>query len=535
MMKGAITTCLFLLVLSPLSAQANSPWTSMTIPDTPSIVRIALTDEPVSGEISPLNFGSGLVWWEGYTAPDANGESRAWKLYKELGITCLRFPGGVDCHKYRWNSLAETRQAFVAAGHWEQWHEGTTPAGHYDYKTFLDLCRKYEITPILQVPTMAWWDSRTKSVVWLNGPERDIEKYVARSIAHAAQWVKDVRRNGYDVKIWEIGNEEVCYPGMSGKRYGRLAARYARAMRAADPSIRIIAGGGRREWNEEVLKQARNQIDYLTYHYWPLKKGDYKYPPGAGVEGSEFFSEDDLKTYVLQEPPGALYLAHLATIVEGQKMLQYDYFDLLAKTKGKVQFAWTEWNWPAYLNPFNYSIGQALLNSEQFLRMLQKDCQISTFWTATGLNFEMIKLQGASHPFYPMGDAFRLLRRHAKGRMQNITLDAPTVKINETVVPLVTAFLCKDESSRALFVLNHHPTQPAEIKASLGDVYMTTDSIRLTTLTSETLSRGHRQNAAHTDWHSVKEQPAAAKEGAVSFTLPPHSMGVLWQEEKGAD
>jgi alpha-L-arabinofuranosidase len=116
----------------------------------------------------------------------------------------------------------------------------------------------------------------------------------------AARWVEYVNgdtttvmgrmraRNGraepYNVRYWNIGNElwghwQVGYT--NPEEHARRYAAFAQAMRAADPSIRIIANahGGHSEsppepWNRPLLDHFADQLDILDIHTYVSVPGD---------------------------------------------------------------------------------------------------------------------------------------------------------------------------------------------------------------------------------------------------------------------
>jgi len=71
-------------------------------------------------------------------------------------------------------------------------------------------------------------------------------------------------RNGHPqpwaVKYWQIGNE------VGGEEYERSIAAFARAMRAADPSIKLMSSYPR----QGVLAGAEGQLDYLCPHHYEV-------------------------------------------------------------------------------------------------------------------------------------------------------------------------------------------------------------------------------------------------------------------------
>jgi alpha-L-arabinofuranosidase len=64
----------------------------------------------------------------------------------------------------------------------------------------------------------------------------------------------------YAVKYWQIGNE------VGGQEYERSIAAFARAMRAADPSIKLMSSYPR----QGVLAGAEGQLDYLCPHHYEM-------------------------------------------------------------------------------------------------------------------------------------------------------------------------------------------------------------------------------------------------------------------------
>jgi alpha-N-arabinofuranosidase len=76
----------------------------------------------------------------------------------------------------------------------------------------------------------------------------------------------------YGVKLWEVGNEiwgDWVRGHSNAETYARNYNRYAKAMRAVDPSIKLIAvGDNDMKWNRTVLRAAGENIDYLAVHHY---------------------------------------------------------------------------------------------------------------------------------------------------------------------------------------------------------------------------------------------------------------------------
>lgn len=80
------------------------------------------------------------------------------------------------------------------------------------------------------------------------------------------------RTEPYRVKYWEVGNE-VWGPWQVGhcsaEAFARRFISFAKAMKAVDPGIKLLACGHTDpEWNQTVLEIAGEYIDYLTMHIY---------------------------------------------------------------------------------------------------------------------------------------------------------------------------------------------------------------------------------------------------------------------------
>lgn len=85
----------------------------------------------------------------------------------------------------------------------------------------------------------------------------------------------------YNVKIWDLGNEVDGYPWELGHKnaedYVEIAREAAKAMKAVDNSIKLVASGSSWyeptnkwiDWNRKILNGLGDRIDYLSIHrYW---------------------------------------------------------------------------------------------------------------------------------------------------------------------------------------------------------------------------------------------------------------------------
>jgi len=112
------------------------------------------------------------------------------------------------------------------------------------------------------------------------------EARVQQAADYAASWVHyyNIEKNAA-VKYWEIGNEcsgpwETGYnvngSVVTGKEYGEDLCVFAQAMKQVDSTVRIgvVLSQNNFQWNNEVLEQAGDAIDFMVVHHY-FGVGDY--------------------------------------------------------------------------------------------------------------------------------------------------------------------------------------------------------------------------------------------------------------------
>ena len=131
------------------------------------------------------------------------------------------------------------------------------------------------------------------------------------TIMEAAHWVEycnykrgtyysDLRaKNGhpapYHVKIWDLGNEMDGLPWELGHKnaedYVEIAREAAKAMKAVDPSIKLVASGSSYyslgtwdDWNRKILTGLGDRVDYISIHSYWENSPDYYTLMGASAK-----------------------------------------------------------------------------------------------------------------------------------------------------------------------------------------------------------------------------------------------------------
>ena len=98
----------------------------------------------------------------------------------------------------------------------------------------------------------------------------------------AADWVRYCNKEkGYDIKYWEVGDEQwgVWARGhTTPEKYAARFIEFVKAMKAADPTIKIAANVNPTDnidgWTCRVMKAAGSYIDMVTFSYYPFSNKD---------------------------------------------------------------------------------------------------------------------------------------------------------------------------------------------------------------------------------------------------------------------
>ncbi len=188
-------------------------------------------------------------------------------LVRELQVPVVRYPGG----------------NFVSGYHWE---DGVGPKELRPERA--ELAWQVIETNQFGLDEFAAWAKKAGADVMMavnlgtRGAE-DAKNLVEYCNFPRGTYYSDLRRkHGYekphDIKLWCLGNEMDGTWQMGHKtaqEYGRLAEETGRLMKMVDPTIETVACGSSNwymdtfgTWEETVLEQAYDQVDYLSLHQY---------------------------------------------------------------------------------------------------------------------------------------------------------------------------------------------------------------------------------------------------------------------------
>ncbi|HJQ27549.1 MAG TPA: alpha-L-arabinofuranosidase C-terminal domain-containing protein [Blastocatellia bacterium] len=212
--------------------------------------------------------GKGRLWIDQVSLipGDAVGGVRADVLakVKALRPAFVRWPGGNVAQDYHWQwgvGARDERKTWVNLS----WKKEPEPS---DFGTdeFIQYCRNIDAEPSITVNVEGNGATVEEAAAWVeycNGPATS--KY-------GAMRARNGHPQPYGVRLWEVGNEiwgSWVRGHSNAKTYAKNFNRYAAAMRAVDPSIKLIAvGDNDMKWNRTVLNLAGQGIDYLAIHHY---------------------------------------------------------------------------------------------------------------------------------------------------------------------------------------------------------------------------------------------------------------------------
>lgn len=189
-------------------------------------------------------------------------------LVKTLKPAFIRWPGGNVAQDYRWQwgvGQRDQRPSWTNLS----WRNETEPS---DFGTdeFVGFARAVGAEPSITVNVEGGGATVEEAAAWVeycNGSAAS--KYGALRAANG-------HASPYNIKLWEIGNEiwgDWVRGHSDAETYARNFNRYADAMRAVDPNIKLIAvGDNDMQWNRTVLQRAGTKIDYLAIHHYYGRK-----------------------------------------------------------------------------------------------------------------------------------------------------------------------------------------------------------------------------------------------------------------------
>jgi alpha-N-arabinofuranosidase len=210
------------------------------------------------------NVSTGMVWLDHLSLlPDdsvGNVRKEVMDMARALNAGIMRFSGNyISAYHWRHGVGPLYERPNMVNEAWGGW-----TAKAFGTDEFIRFCRELGVEPLICVN--AGSGTPEEAAEWVEycngGPDTPM----------GALRAANGHPEPYGVKYWEVGNE-IFGPWQIGhctaEEYAARYVRFAQAMKAADPGIRLMAcGDTRNEWNGTLLELAGEYMDYLTIHLY---------------------------------------------------------------------------------------------------------------------------------------------------------------------------------------------------------------------------------------------------------------------------
>jgi alpha-N-arabinofuranosidase len=426
---------------------------------------------------------------------------------KQLRFGVLRFPGGNFVSSYEWRygvgDIDKRPPIFDPVWHAVQPNDVGTDE-------FLTLCRLLGVDPYITVNAGfgdAW--SAHELVEYTNG---------ARNTPMGRWRAQNGHTESYRVKLWGVGNEpwgDYQMGAMSLPQFEVKHNLFAKEMRKADPSIKLIAGGAmpdvmegadqaRRingqyvpdylsaaDWTGQMLLNCLNNIDMISEHYY-----------ASGTQHTDI----KLQKKVSIDPPLSLIEWERAPAVQVRAKYEHyqEYLNRIPALRAKpVPIAIDEWAYsgssrdgykvvPAYAWAFHEMFRHSdvfQLGAFTFATAMMSESRTKAILNPTGMLFKMYRDHFGTIPLEVTGNSPQPKPNFPAGG------DQPAINPGSPTYPLdISATLSEDRRTLSIAVLNPSDSQQS-VQIALngtrltgsGHLYrMAPDSIGATTAVDKT-------------------------------------------------
>jgi alpha-N-arabinofuranosidase len=346
-------------------------------------------------------------------------------LLKELAAPVYRWPGGNFVSGYNWRDGIGDRDKRPPRKNPAWQGVEHNDVGIHEY---LDLMRLIGSEPYITVNS-GLGDAKmaVEELEYVNGPaDSPLGKWRAQN----------GRVEPWGVKFWSVGNEmygdwQLGHVPLTD--YVKKHIAFAEAMRAKDPTIKIVAVGAVGQWDETMLAEAAGHMDYISEHFYVGEK------PG-------------LLSHVRQIPQ------EVKRIAEAHRAYRKTIPSLAGKEIPVALDEWNYWYGPDLYGEIGvrYFLKDALgvaAGFNEFAR--QSDIYVMANYAQTVNVIGAIKTSKTAAEFDPTGLALKLYRNH---------FGTIPVEVSGTTEPL-DIMACWQEGKEVLTLSVVNPTRAEQTLA----------------------------------------------------------------------
>jgi alpha-N-arabinofuranosidase len=484
-------------------------------------------------EISPLIYGHfieelGMCIQDGLWTPNGDNldhflggiRPEVLEAARSINPSCIRWPGGCFADSYRWRDgigpMGERRT--LSNKVWGRLGKRIGPdvTNQFGTDEFLRFCEEMGAEPMITANVGT--ASPSEAGDWVD----------YSNAATDNRWGAERARNGrerpYGTRYWFVGNEmwNPFEPGWcTAQDYARRFLAHAREMRKRDPGLELIAVGlpqDSNEWNRTVLREAGEEVDYLSIHaYYPHFL--FTFGPGKLLELYGYY-------WVLY---GVSFFGKLLDRA-GEAVQEY------APPGRDIKLTFDEWNlWYNFWDIIrtNYNLRDGLFCASMLNGLMRRADRIPIANIAQMINcIGIIFVDSRGVVITPSGWVFKMYTENVGDRFLETRTDCDRITCKKTDLPVLNVTASRDDQGEklSLFVVNQH----------LGEEI--TSEIKLSGFTPGDEAQVHELYHADAFRYNTLSEPEAVvpktrplelavdkgeKVNSFSYSFPPHSVSVI--------
>ena len=215
---------------------------------------------------------------------------------RKLGTTMVRW-GGIFTDFYRWREAVGPRDKRVPMVNllW-----GGIESNQVGTAEFVDFCRQVGADPLMCVNFES--DGRERYMHCKDSVRTAGAKEAAEWVAYCnrpdnAERIQHGQQEPLTIKHWQLGNEtSYDRKGFDLETAATKTSEFAQAMRAVDPTIKLI-GWGDSGWAPRMAEMAGEHLNYLAFHHM-FNPDDRKRP---ALRDLEYRKDPDRTWHLLME------------------------------------------------------------------------------------------------------------------------------------------------------------------------------------------------------------------------------------------
>jgi len=235
---------------------------------------IRLDPRRTDAAINPMLFGHFLenmgasLYRGGLLAPDGRPREEIVQALGEMGVSLLRWPGGLFADGYHWEEGVGASRPVVPNRYWRRFGPllGPRDPNFFGTHEFLALCGRLGATPYINVNLGT--GTPLEAARWVEYCNANSSSPLGRLRA------ANGRPQPWGVKIWGVGNESFGFWALGhsdAATYARRFLQFHEAMSERDATIEPVAVGTCDlwpDWNPTLLSIIGDKAAYLSVHVY---------------------------------------------------------------------------------------------------------------------------------------------------------------------------------------------------------------------------------------------------------------------------